>query len=221
MVQQKNWTLGGDAFRCRPHQLQQFPFHHQWLPATTIFQLQKENPYGFVYEPDSAGNISFDRYNVYYNGRHRSRGIEFDFDGKIAQVLTLTGGLAYTQTEIVKDPKYTIGNQLPNAPRYTANFWLNYDPSKNLKGLSLGVGCFYKSSFFSFFDNNPDLKVPASYTIDLAVGYAFKAYRAQLNLSNLTNQVNYLNPWTFNLFDVQPLRRAVLTLSWTFGEKGE
>ena len=207
----KQWELG----------LKSNWFKQQWGTSITIFQLQKENPYGFVYEPDSAGNISFDRYNVYYNGRHRSRGIEFDFDGKIAQVLTLTGGLAYTQTEIVKDPQYTIGNQLPNAPRYTANFWLNYDPSKNLKGLSLGVGCFYKSSFFSFFDNNPDLKVPASYTIDLAVGYAFKAYRAQLNLSNLTNQVNYLNPWTFNLFDVQPLRRAVLTLSWTFGEKGE
>jgi outer membrane receptor for ferric coprogen and ferric-rhodotorulic acid len=110
---------------------------------------------------------------------------------------------------------------LPNAPRYTANFWINFDPTNKLKGLSLGAGCFYKSSFFSFFDNNPDLKIPSSYTIDLAIGYTYKVYHAQLNITNLTNQVNYLNPWTFNLFDVQPLRRVVLTLNWTFGEKGE
>ncbi len=52
------------------------------------------------------------------------------------------------------------------------------------------------------------------FTIDLAAGYQFKRFGVQVNVSNVTNEVNYLNPWAFNLFDVQPLRRLVLPLRY-------
>jgi iron complex outermembrane receptor protein len=180
--------------------------------SLTAFQIDKNDPYGFVYlDPD---NPNYDEYNVYYDGQHRSKGIELDVDGKLAPWLSMTAGTAITQTEVVTDPGYPSGNRLPNAPRYTGNVWLNVEPVNKLKGLSIGAGYFYKSSFFSGLDNNPDLEIPNSFTLDVAAGYTYKGYGLQINVTNITNEVNYLNPWVFNLFDIQPLRRVVLTFSY-------
>lgn len=181
--------------------------------SLTVFQITKTDPYGFVYLDPL--NPNYDEYNVYYDGKHRSKGIELDVDGKLTDWLSLTAGAAYTDTEIVEDPGYPVGNQLPNAPRYTGNLWLNAEPVGALKGVSIGAGYFHKGSFFSGIDNNPDLKIPSSFTLDVSAGYTYKNYRVQVNVTNLTNEVNYLNPWVFNLFDVQPLRRVVFTFGYT------
>jgi len=188
------------------------------LGATlSIFQINKRNPYGFVYlDPE---NPNYDEYNVYYEGHHRSEGIELDIDGKIVKQLSATAGFAYTNAFIVNDPGYASGNRLPNTPIYTGNIWLNYEPIKKLKGLTIGSGIYYKDKFFSGINNDPNLEIPASYTIDFAIGYKFKKFGAQLNATNITNQVNYSNPWIFNLFEVRPLRRIVLTLTYKFQKK--
>jgi iron complex outermembrane receptor protein len=185
--------------------------------SLSIFRINKKNPYGYVYlDPE---NPNYDEYNVYYDGFHRSQGIELDLDGKINKTLSLTAGFAFTDATIINDPGYASGNKLPNAPKYTGNIWLNYDPQKKLKGLTMGAGVYYKDKFFSGIDNNPDLQIPASYTIDVAMGYKYKQFGAQVNITNITNQINYANPWVFNLFEVRPLRRAVLTLTYNFQKK--
>lgn len=183
----------------------------------SLFQIDKLNPYGFVYlDPE---NPNYDEYNVYYDGHHRSRGAEIDVDGKIVPSLSLTLGAAYTSTAVIDDPGYPAGNRLPNAPLFAGNLWLNFEPEKKLKGCSMGFGVFYKDKFFSGINNDPMLEIPASYTIDAALGYTGKTWGIQVNVSNLTNQVNYSNPWIFNLFEVRPLRRALITLSYTFDKK--
>ncbi|MBU6340046.1 MAG: TonB-dependent siderophore receptor [Bacteroidetes bacterium] len=180
--------------------------------SITGYQIDKRDPYGFVYlDPQ---NPNYDEYNVYYDGHHQSRGIEIDLDGKISPWLSLTAGAAYTSTKVISDPGYPRGNRLPNAPRYTGNVWLNFEPQKHAKGFSLGAGYFYKDKFFSSLNNDPNLEVRRSQSIDVAAGYQFKGIGIQLNVTNLTNRVNYLNPWIFNLFDVQPLRRIVFTLTY-------
>jgi iron complex outermembrane receptor protein len=182
--------------------------------SLSIFQINKHDPYGYVYL--DPVNPNYDEYNVYYQGHHRSQGIELDVDGKILDQLSATAGFAYTDAKIMSDPGYPSGNRLPNAPKYTGNIWLNYEPIKTLKGLTLGTGVYYKDRFFSGINNDPNLEIPASYTIDVALGYKYKQFGAQLNATNITNQVNYSNPWVFNLFEVRPLRRAVLTLTYKF-----
>lgn len=182
-----------------------------------MFQIDKLNPYGFVYtDPE---NPNYDEYNVYYEGHHRSRGAEIDVDGKIIPSLSLTLGAAYTSTSVIEDPGYPSGNRLPNAPLFAGNVWLNFEPEKKLKGCSLGLGYFYKDKFFSGINNDPMLEIPASYTMDAALGYSTKSWGIQMNVSNITNQVNYSNPWIFNLFEVRPLRRTVITLNYTFDKK--
>ena len=185
--------------------------------SLSVFRINKKNPYGYVYlDPE---NPNYDEYNVYYDGYHRSQGIELDLDGKISKILSLTAGFALTDATIIDDPGYASGNKLPNAPKYTGNIWLNYEPQKKLKGFTVGTGVYYKDKFFSGIDNNPDLEIPASYTIDAAIGYRYKQFGAQVNITNLTNQINYANPWVFNLFEVRPLRRTVLTLTYNFQKK--
>lgn len=185
----------------------------------SLFQIDKKDPYGFVYLDPI--NPNFDEYNVYYDGHHRSQGIEIDMDGKIIPQLSLTMGAAYTRTKVVEDPGYPSGNQLPNAPKFTGNVWLNYEPTDKLKGFSAGFGAFFKDKFFSGINNDRDLEIPASYTMDVALGYKYKQFGVQLNVSNLTNQVNYSNPWIFNLFEVRPLRRAVVTLTYKLDKKSK
>jgi iron complex outermembrane receptor protein len=178
----------------------------------SLFQINKRNPYGYVYlDPE---NPNFDEYNIYYAGKHRSRGIELDADGKISPSISLTAGAAYTRTKVTKDPGYPDGNVLPNAPKFTGNVWLNYEPVNALKGLSIGSGFFYKDKFFSSLANDPNLEIPAGYTLDVAAGYKLKRIGAQVNVMNVTNRINYLNPWQFNLFDVRPPRQFILTLTY-------
>jgi hypothetical protein len=86
-----------------------------------------------------------------------------------------------------------------------------------LKGLSLSSGIFYKGKFFSGIANDPALQIPKSYTWDIALGYQFKSFEIQMNAMNVTNQVSYLNPWQFNLFDVRPLRQFIFTMNYRFG----
>lgn len=178
----------------------------------SAFQINKSNPYGYIYlNPE---NPDYDEYEIYYSGRHRSRGIELDMDGKVSNSIYLTAGAAYTRTRIKDDPGYPDGNSLPNVPQLTGNFWINYEPVDVLRALSVGGGVFYKSKFFSSLQNNPNLQVPGGYTMDLAMGYKWKQLGFQLNVMNLTNRVTYLNPWVFNMFDVKPLRQFILTLSY-------
>jgi iron complex outermembrane receptor protein len=197
--------------------IKSYLFDHNLGLSLSIFEINKYNPYGFVYLDPI--NPNYDEYNVYYEGQHRSRGLEADFDGKINNELSLTAGLAYNITNVIHDPGYPAGNVLPNAPRYSSNIWVNYESQKVLKGLSAGAGLFYKDKFFSSISNDPKLLIPAGYTMDLSLGYQFKKLGAQLNVMNLTNQINYLNPWQFNLFEVRPLRQFVISLNYQINEK--
>ena len=193
--------------------------NHQLGLSLSIFEINKHNPYGYVYLNPS--NPNYDEYDVYYEGHHRSRGLEVDIDGRLSSSITLTAGAAYTITRVMNDPGYPSGNLLPNAPRYSSNVWLNYESQKTLKGLTAGLGWIYKDKFYSSISNDPNLLIPAGYTMDLALGYKFKRLGTQLNVMNFTNQVNYLNPWQFNLFEVRPLRQFIFTLSYRLQDESK
>jgi iron complex outermembrane receptor protein len=183
----------------------------------SVYEINKHNPYGYVYlNPE---NPNYDEYNIYYEGQHQSRGIELEADGRVFSTLSVAAGATYTKTKVIADPGYPAGNLLPNAPKFTANGWLNYEPTGRLNGLTLGTGLFYKGKFFSTIANDPNLQIPASYTCDVAVGYTYKQIGVQLNVMNVTNQVSYLNPWVFNLFDVRPLRQFILSLNYRIGRR--
>jgi iron complex outermembrane receptor protein len=182
-----------------------------------LFQINKRKPYGYVYlDPE---NPNYDEYNVYYDGHHRSRGVELEMDGRVTSFLSVNGGLALTATKVMYDPGYPTGNLLPNAPKFSFNGWVNYEHPEFLKGLTAGTGLFYTGKLYPGIDNNVDLQIQPGYTWDAALGYNRDKLGLQLNVMNITNQVSYLNPWQFNLFDVKPLRQFVITLRYRFSEQ--
>ncbi len=183
----------------------------------SAFKIDKHKPYGYVYLDPI--NPNYDQYNVYYEGHHQSKGVELEADGNIAPELSFTGGIAFTSAKVIDDPGYPSGNVLPNAPRIAGNGWVTYEPLNKWQGFHLSAGVFYKGSFFSSIANNPDLKIPSGYTMDAAIGYKYKSAGLQLNVMNITNQISYLNPWQFNLFDVRPLRQFVITLNYRISKK--
>lgn len=193
-------------------------FEDRFGLTLALFQIDKHDPYGYTYGKDSTGAVDYNKYYIFYQGHHRSQGIELDADGKVSKSFSITAGAAYTHAYVISSPAYSRGNLLANVPRFSGNIWLNYDGIGKLKGLSLGSGLFYKGKFFSTLDNSASLIIPANYTLDVSAGYRWKRFGAQLNISNLTNRVSYLNPWAFVLYDVQPLRRAVLSLNYTFSK---
>jgi len=177
-----------------------------------VFRINKLRPYGYVYlDPDQP---NYDEYNVYYQGQHRSQGFEMEMDGRISNFLSVNGGLAFTSTRVIYDPGYPTGNLLPNAPGFSFNYWINYEHPEYLKGFSAGTGIFYKGKFYPGIDNNPNLLMRPAYTWDASASYHLAHIGVQINVMNLTNQVSYLNPWQFNLFDVKPLRQVIVTLSY-------
>lgn len=205
----KQWELGikGDFFRQR-------------LGMTlAAFRIDKEDVYGWANFTGQAPEFALavdeeGGYYTYGGATHRSRGVELDFHGELTDRLLVTGAAAYTVAEVVDDPAFDTGNWLANTPRETMNLWATYRPGGALSGVDLGGGVFYKGRFYGSEDNDRGGLVPANHTVDAAAGYEWGGYRAQLNVSNLTDRVSYLGG--FGSWEPLWPRRVVLTLSSRF-----
>jgi iron complex outermembrane recepter protein len=184
----------------------------------SVFNIEKENAYNWGYSATEPGfeYISWTAQDggwyTYLAKLHRSRGIELDINGKINDNLNILATGSYIEAEVVDDIVYPKGNWLSNQPREMFSLWANYRFSKLLKGLSLGYGVFYKGAFYADYTNAPEGRVPSNYTMDAALGYSFRQWTAQLNVSNFTNRISYLG--AFGAWEPQWTRRAVLTLSY-------
>ena len=77
-------------------------------------------------------------------GEARSRGFEFDFNGRVMQGLSLGASYAYTKTEVRKDSgafAVLVGKTLEATPKHQASLFANYDFSYlGAKGLRIGGG---------------------------------------------------------------------------------
>jgi iron complex outermembrane receptor protein len=117
-------------------------------------------------------------------GEQQSRGIEFDLSGEILPGWNIIGGYALTDTEVVEDNTFEVGNQLANVPRHSASLWTTYEiQSGNLQGLGFGIGLFFVG------DRQGDLantfELPSYLRSDAAIFYERDRFRAALNFKNL------------------------------------
>lgn len=195
-------------------------FFRQRLGVTlSAFAIEKDDVYGWGYFEGAAPSFALavdeeGGWYTYGGATHRSRGLELDFHGQVTPRLLLTGAAAYTLAEVVQDPAFETGNWLDNTPREALNLWATYRAPGALEGLDVGGGIFYKGRFYGTVDNDPDGLVPANHTVDLSAGYERGGYRAQLNVTNVTDRVSYLGG--FGAWEPLWPRRAVLTLSTRF-----
>ena len=170
-------------------------------------------------------------------GEARSRGFEFDFNGRVTQGLSLGASYAYTKTDVRKDSgafAVLVGKPLEATPKHQASLFANYDFSHlGAKGLRIGGGARYFGSWYTYYMRTNLSAVPAgtAFKINSAVVYdTFISYDTKIagyetnfsfNVKNLTDKLYYTSSSTgtqANIIPIQPgyARQFMLTASVKF-----
>ncbi|WP_462106998.1 TonB-dependent siderophore receptor [Campylobacter concisus] len=170
-------------------------------------------------------------------GEARSRGFEFDFNGRVTQGLSVGASYAYTKTEVRKDSgafAVLVGKPLEATPKHQASLFANYDFSHlGAKGLRIGGGARYFGSWYTYYmrTNLPAVPAGTAFKMDSAVVYdAFISYDTKIagyetnfafNVKNLTDKLYYTSSSTgtdANIIPIQPgyARQFMLTASVKF-----
>ena len=170
-------------------------------------------------------------------GEARSKGFEFDFNGRVTQGLSVGASYAYTKTEVRKDSgafAVLVGKPLEATPKHQASLFANYDFSHlGAKGLRIGGGARYFGSWYTYYMRTNLSAVPAgtAFKMDSAVVYdAFISYDTKIagyetnfafNIKNLTDKLYYTSSSTgtdANIIPIQPgyARQFMLTASVKF-----
>jgi iron complex outermembrane receptor protein len=127
-------------------------------------------------------------------GTAESKGIEFDTSGRILPGWDVTFAYAFSQSNIVEDPVYPIGNVFQNAPRHSGSLWTVYEVQRGcLRGLSVGGGV--RALSYRFVDPANSVVLPGYGRLDAMTSYVFgptrkeeKLFKLSVNLQNLTDR---------------------------------
>jgi iron complex outermembrane receptor protein len=168
--------------------------------------------FNFSYFDIKTGNLSNDEYidgtnittgYVFKAGDLRRKGFETELNGRVLPNLQVMIGYAYLDAQYQNSPSYVNGSAPMNAPKNTANAWVNYSFLGQLNGLSLSVGAYYVGKRpVNEWSSNPDghglsqpgvqpFDMPSYYTLNAQVGYKIKSFTIRGYLNNLTDEVGY------------------------------
>lgn len=164
----------------------------------TLFQIRNKNLSYLIYDDNW---VSTNRYAK--AGELRRRGIETELSGRILTNLEVILGYAYLDARYMNSPAYAEGSSPMNAPKHTANGWVNYMIDRGvLKGLTFGLGAFYTGErpvtdyALKATHNNtqPGVKpfdMPAFTTVNAKVGYRYENFGLNVFFNNITNANGY------------------------------
>lgn len=102
-------------------------FDGRWNSTFAVYQITKEN----VLTPDPAYPLGDPNNFMVQLGEVKSKGIEFDLVGEVAEGLNLTLNYAYTNPKVTNDENKnpatnTEGTYLANTAKHITNGWLSY-----------------------------------------------------------------------------------------------
>ncbi len=145
-----------------------------------------------VLPPEVAARITVGQAISRVDGEQKSTGYELEARWQPFPHWQLQGGIAHSKAIIsasLTNPT-TIGQDLANAPRDSANFWTRYNfPSGKLKGLGTGLGIIYVGQAWA---GDPSTfvyyRLPEWTRVDGSFYYKWKRYDLALNIQNLLNK---------------------------------
>ncbi|MFD1628287.1 TonB-dependent siderophore receptor [Pseudopedobacter beijingensis] len=165
----------------------------------TYFDIITKNLSNTEYQPNSDLTTGF----YFKAGDLKRKGIEAELNGRILENLQVMLGYAYLDAQYQNSPSYVNGSAPMNAPKHTANGWINYAfNDATLNGLSLGFGVYYVGERpVNEFSLSPDghgtptgvkpFDMPAYTTLNAQVGYKIKQYTARFYLNNIADAIGY------------------------------
>ena len=132
-------------------------------------------------------------------GEGNSRGVEFDFTGRVTDEWSVIANYAYTDAKITKDAGVdengnpTNGNEgkrLPNIPKHSGGIWNQYDFSN---GFGMGAGVYAASDRQG--DPGNTFQLPGFVRLDTGLSYKLKVgpstITARFNINNLLDHTYY------------------------------
>jgi catecholate siderophore receptor len=154
-------------------------FDDRLLLGSALFRTDKTN--ARVEDPSREEEGRF----FVLDGEQRVEGFEVTVAGEITERLTVFGGYAYLDSEVLSstDPG-EVGNALGNTPRNSATLWGSYQLTD---ALEFGLGLQHVGSRFS---NESNTRMAKAYTTyDMMIGYRLNdAVRLRLNGYNLSDK---------------------------------
>lgn len=187
-----------------------------------LFNIDKKNII------NNVNNIS------YTSGKANSRGVEFDFNGRITDGLSISSSYTYTKTKLKEDRNmaWKVGRPLEATPKHQASLFANYDFTHlGVKGLRIGGGARYFGSWYTYNQQKSSAaygnfyKLPHAITYDAFVSYTTKisGYETNFafNVKNLTDKLYYVTASSGTDSSVLPItpgyaRQFMLTASVKF-----
>ena len=142
--------------------------------------------------PEVASHITVGQAISRVDGEQKSTGFEIEARWQPFPHWQLQGGIAHSKAIInasLTNPA-SVGLDLANAPRDTANFWTRYNfPTSGLKGLGLGLGVIYVGKAWA---GDPTTfvyyRLPNWTRADASVYYKWKRYDLALNIQNVMDK---------------------------------
>ncbi|AOS43514.1 Ferrichrome-iron receptor precursor [Lacunisphaera limnophila] len=166
-----------------------------------------------VYELTKSNRTDYSLYPVTIQtiGEARSRGVEWDFLGRVTDELSVIASAAYTEAEVTKDPFYQ-GTRLANVPRTSGSLWTRYQLAG---GWAVGAGVFAQGQRQG--DQANTFQLPGYARTDAMLSYDFTAGIArvtlQLNVDNVLDRRFYTGSHQFVKDWIAPGKPRTFTFS--------
>ncbi|MCG3691734.1 TonB-dependent siderophore receptor [Aliarcobacter butzleri] len=172
----------------------------------SLYQIQKKN----VLAKDSNDDSYF-----IATGKVKSKGIEFDFNGKITDNIKANFNYTYTDAKVVEDSTYE-GKELLNIPKHTSSVLLMWEDSLSLNSsYGIGTGVTYVGRKAGNVNN--DFYLP-DYTTAKIVSYykVNKDLNFSLNIDNLFDEEYIASSYDVSWLTVGNPRTATLSMTYKF-----
>lgn len=152
-------------------------------------------------------------------GSQRSQGLEFDLNGEIRPNLRLSMAMTLQDAKVIQDLPVDqgglpVGSKLTGAPRWVFNIFSSYMIKEGrFAGLTIGGGLNRSADSEGNLPNDA-YRIAGTKRLDLMAEYSITPNtKVQLNINNVTDQINYATPGTGMLTFANKPREAVLTLT--------
>ncbi len=154
------------------------------------------------------------------DGEQTSTGFELEARWQPLPHWQLQAGGAYSKARITASERNpdSIGKDLINAPRKTANFWTRYNfPAGKLKGLGIGTGIIYVGEAWG---GDPTtavyFKMPAWTKVDASMYYKWKRYDLSLNIQNLLDKRYVASAFSAQVLNIGEQRKLTFSIATRF-----
>jgi iron complex outermembrane receptor protein len=153
------------------------------------------------------------------DGQQKSKGVELETQWLPLPNWQFQGGLALNKASVTKSVTnpISVGKDLVNAPRVTANFWTRYNfPAGKLKGFGVGLGVIRVGDQYAgtpSATNGGYYKVKGWTRVDTAYYYKWRKYEFTLDIKNMLDEKYILA--AFNATTLVPGEPRKFTFSAT------